>query len=115
MSDNPDTFDLSSPCDYVDIHKGIITYITDDNISRKYFLLSFNDKYFRTIGARFVPMDGDGILEAILTGNIHPDTHQRKGFDFKKIKRRINSQRRRFCLYARYIYPICDRRLCAIW
>ena len=58
VSDTPDAFNLSAPCAYADIQEGIVTYITDDNISRKYFLLSFNDNYFRTIGARFVQMDG---------------------------------------------------------
>lgn len=57
VSDTPETFDLSKPCSYANIKDGIVTYITKDNISRQYFLMSFDDKYFRTIGSRFVPMD----------------------------------------------------------
>lgn len=57
VSDNPDTFNRSLPAGYANINDGVTTYITNDNISRKYFLLSFNDKYFQTVGARSVPMD----------------------------------------------------------
>lgn len=57
VSDNPDTFNLASPAVYANIHDGVATYITNDNISRKYFQLSFNDKYFQTVGGRSVIMD----------------------------------------------------------
>lgn len=54
---HPNSFDMSRPCSYADINDGRVTYITNDNITRKYFLLSFNDKYYRTVGARSVQMD----------------------------------------------------------
>lgn len=57
VSDNPDNFNMSSPCAYADIKEGVVTYITNDNISRKYFLLSFNEKFKQIVGARSVPMD----------------------------------------------------------
>jgi protein-tyrosine phosphatase len=57
VSDNPNVFNMSSPAGYTHIKDGIKTYITRDNITRKFFLLSFNDKYFRTISARSVSMD----------------------------------------------------------
>lgn len=57
VSDNADSFNTASPVGYVNIDEGITRYITNDNISRKYFLLSFNDKYYQTVGARSVFMD----------------------------------------------------------
>ena len=57
VSDIPNSFDMSQPCSYANINDGRVTYITNDNITRKYFLLSFNDKYFQTVGARSVQMD----------------------------------------------------------
>lgn len=57
VSDTPNSFDMSRPCSYANIDDGRVTYITNDNITRKYFLLSFNDKYYRTVGARSVQMD----------------------------------------------------------
>ena len=57
VSDNPDLFTNESPIIYANIKDGVATYITNDNISRKYFRLSFNDKYPRIIGARSAVMD----------------------------------------------------------
>lgn len=57
VSNNPDTFDLASPAVYANMEDGVATYITNDNIVRKYFRLSFNDKYFQTVGGRSVIMD----------------------------------------------------------
>ncbi|WP_455640873.1 tyrosine-protein phosphatase [Parabacteroides sp.] len=57
VSDNPEMFNKSLPAGYANIKDGVTTYITNDNMSRKYFLLSFNDKYFKTVGARSVGMD----------------------------------------------------------
>ena len=51
VSDNPDLFTNESPIIYANIKDGVATYITNDNISRKYFRLSFNDKYARIIVA----------------------------------------------------------------
>ena len=39
VSDTPNSFDMSRPCSYADINDGRVTYITNDNITRKYFLL----------------------------------------------------------------------------
>lgn len=57
VSDNPETFDRSLPAGYANINDGVTTYITNDNITRKYFQLSFNDKCFQTVGSRAVTMD----------------------------------------------------------
>lgn len=57
VSDTPDYFPNESPCISASIKNGVATYITNDNITRKYFQLSFNDKYSQTIGARSVAMD----------------------------------------------------------
>ena len=44
VSDNPDLFTNESPIIYANIKDGVATYITNDNISRKYsaFLLMIN-------------------------------------------------------------------------
>lgn len=57
VSDNPESFNMSNPVMNVNIDNGVTTYITNDNIARKYFLLSFNDKFFQTVGSRSVTMD----------------------------------------------------------
>lgn len=57
VSDTPDTFNRSLPSGYANINDGVATYITNDNMVRKYFLLSFNDKFFQTVGSRSVSMD----------------------------------------------------------
>lgn len=57
VSDNPDNFDNQTPIIYANIGDGVATYITNDNIKRKYFLLTFNDRYTRVIGARYAVMD----------------------------------------------------------
>jgi protein-tyrosine phosphatase len=57
VSDTPGNFDRSNPVSYINIGEGITRYVTDDNITRKYFLLSFNDKYAKMVASRFVPMD----------------------------------------------------------
>ncbi len=56
-SDNPNVFNKNIPVGFANIEDGITTYITDDNITRKYFLLSFNDKYDETVSAHLVHMD----------------------------------------------------------
>lgn len=57
VSDTPETFDMANPVGFAKINDGVYRYITNDNVTRKYFLLSFNDKYFQSVGARLVPMD----------------------------------------------------------
>lgn len=57
ISNTPDKFNKSKPVGYVDIKSGITKYVTDDNITRKYFLLSFNDRYFKTVASRPIGMD----------------------------------------------------------
>lgn len=57
VSDNPDTFDRTRPVLYANISDNITTYITPDNMTRQYFLLSFNDKYTRVVSSRRDAMD----------------------------------------------------------
>ncbi|MDR1556426.1 MAG: tyrosine-protein phosphatase [Tannerellaceae bacterium] len=56
VSDNPD-MSQSSPAGYADIHDGVMRYITNDNISRKYFRLSFDGTYERDVASRSLLMD----------------------------------------------------------
>lgn len=57
VSDNPETFNKSNPAVYANIGDGVATYVTNDNIKRKYFLLSFNDKYYQIVGGRAIVTD----------------------------------------------------------
>lgn len=58
VSNTPDHFNMSEAALSEDIDKGVVTYITDDNLSRKYFLLSFNDKLYLPVGSsRAIAMD----------------------------------------------------------
>lgn len=57
VSDNPDKFSKSNPAVYAPINQGIATYVTQDNITRKYFRITFNDRYGQIVGARSVSMD----------------------------------------------------------
>lgn len=57
VSDNPDKFGKKEPVIHTNINQGIATYITTDNISRKYFRLTFNDKHSQVVGAKSVAMD----------------------------------------------------------
>jgi protein-tyrosine phosphatase len=57
VSDTPGQFSKSDPVGYANISEGVTKYVTNDNITRKYFLLSFNDKYLEMVAARFVSMD----------------------------------------------------------
>jgi protein-tyrosine phosphatase len=57
VSDTPGQFDRSDPVGYANIGEGITRYVTNDNSTRKYFLLSFNDRYVERVAARFVQMD----------------------------------------------------------
>jgi len=57
VSDDPDKFSNTNPSIYANISDGITTYITRERVSRQYFRLSFNDKYYRIVGARLVEMD----------------------------------------------------------
>lgn len=57
VSDDPENFDNQTPIIYANIKDGVATYITNDNIKRKYFRLTFNDRYSQVIGARYAVMD----------------------------------------------------------
>ena len=57
VSDDPDHFPKNEPFSLANISDGKITYITNDNITRKYFLLSFNDHFYKKISSRSVTMD----------------------------------------------------------
>ena len=43
VSDNPELFDKNSLACTADLKRGVTRFISNDNITRKYFLLSFND------------------------------------------------------------------------
>lgn len=57
ISDNPDNFDNKNIVIYAPIKDGVATYITNENITRKYFRLTFNNKYPQIVGARSTMMD----------------------------------------------------------
>ena len=57
VSDNPEDYNTSSVSVTANMDNGVATFITNDNITRKYFLLSFNDKFSQTVGSRSVTMD----------------------------------------------------------
>ena len=56
VSNNPDHFN-DAPIIYSDIKDGVATYITNDNISRRFFLLNFNNQFSRIVGARAAVLD----------------------------------------------------------
>ncbi|MDF9830585.1 tyrosine-protein phosphatase [Parabacteroides sp. PF5-6] len=57
VSDNPEKFNKTAPVLQAPIHQGATTFITTDNVTRKYFKLVFNEKYSQVVGARSVPLD----------------------------------------------------------
>lgn len=56
-SNVPDYFEETSPVGIIDIRDEVTTYITIDNTTRKYFLLSFNNQYKNIVGSRAVSAD----------------------------------------------------------
>ncbi|MDR2809123.1 MAG: tyrosine-protein phosphatase [Tannerellaceae bacterium] len=56
VSDHSD-MSQSMPAGYASVRDGVMTYVTNDNISRKYFRLSFDDTYERIVAARSLQMD----------------------------------------------------------
>ncbi len=56
-SEDPDNFLSSNPVLYANIRDGVTTYVTKDNVSRTYFMLTFNDKYPQVVGARVLKFD----------------------------------------------------------
>jgi len=73
-SDSPEKFSKRDPDVYAEINEGIARYITKNNISRKYFRLTFNDKYHQIVGARFIPMDSVQNLRDL--GGYYTDNHK---------------------------------------
>jgi protein-tyrosine phosphatase len=57
VSDNPNSFSKKEPAAITDIADERMTYITNDNISRKYFQLVFNDQFYKTVSSRAVVME----------------------------------------------------------
>lgn len=57
VSDDPERFTMDHPVVSADITDGRVTYVTNDNVTRKYFLLAFNDKYTKEASSRAVVMD----------------------------------------------------------
>lgn len=58
VSNSPEQFQKNNPVISTDIKEGRVTYITNDNITRKYFRLSFNDKYTKDVSSRSVTTEG---------------------------------------------------------
>ncbi|MDR1344011.1 MAG: tyrosine-protein phosphatase [Tannerellaceae bacterium] len=56
VSDSPDMFH-AIPAGHADIRDGVMTYVTNDNISRKYFRLSFDNTYEQMVASRLLLMD----------------------------------------------------------
>jgi protein-tyrosine phosphatase len=56
VSDDPSMYQ-ASPAGYANIRDGVMTYITNDNLSRKYFRLSFDNTYEQTVASRLLLMD----------------------------------------------------------
>jgi protein-tyrosine phosphatase len=56
VSDTPD-MSHSEAAGYAGIRDGVMTYITNDNISRKYFRLLFDNTYEQTVASRLLLMD----------------------------------------------------------
>lgn len=57
VSDVPDYFEENIPVGIIDVNDGLTKYITIDNITRKYFLLQFNEIEKEIVGAREVATD----------------------------------------------------------
>jgi protein-tyrosine phosphatase len=57
VSDLPDYFEEETPVGIVGVDEGLTKYITVDNITRKYFLLTFDGKNKEIVGARKVDTD----------------------------------------------------------
>jgi protein-tyrosine phosphatase len=56
VSDHSD-MSRSQAAGYAPVRDGVMTYVTNDNIQRKYFRLTFNDTYERIVAARSIQMD----------------------------------------------------------
>ena len=57
VSDTPGKFDMSHPAIYAHIEDGVTRYVTQDNLSRRYFRLTFNDHCMTDVAARYSFMD----------------------------------------------------------
>jgi len=57
VSETPEGYNYNEPISVTNISEGVTTYITKDNITRKYFKLSFNNKYFVEVSSRDIPGD----------------------------------------------------------
>ena len=57
VADTPGSFDMSQPAGYADIKDEVTTYITQDNLKRKFFRLTFNGHHPQDIAARYTLMD----------------------------------------------------------
>jgi len=52
VSETPEGYNYNEPISVTNISEEITTYITKDNTTRKYFKLSFNNKYFVEVSSR---------------------------------------------------------------
>ena len=57
VSDDSERFEDKPVALTANIRDGVATYITNDNVTRKYFRLVFNEKYTRIVSARSSTMD----------------------------------------------------------
>lgn len=57
VSDIPDKFDMSHPAIVAPIEDGVARYITQDNIQRKYFRITFNNRFPQDVAARYTFME----------------------------------------------------------
>ncbi|UKI46055.1 MAG: hypothetical protein L6V92_11735 [Phocaeicola vulgatus] len=73
VSDTPNSFNMSQPAGYADIKDEVTTYITQDNLKRKFFRLTFNGHHQQDIAARHTLMD------SIQTSETKADTKTAKG------------------------------------
>ncbi len=69
VSENANRFNGGAPVITANIRDGVATYITTDNLTPKYFRLTFNDRYARIIGAR--PADMDSVQNLRDMGGYH--------------------------------------------
>ena len=57
VSDVPGDFKMDQPVLTAPIKKGIVRYITKDNINRRYFRITFNGRYPQDVAARYTDME----------------------------------------------------------
>lgn len=85
VSDDPNQFGYSDPVGYIDINDGVTTYITNDNVTRKYFKLIFNNQFVRVLGPRNINMDRINNFRDI--GGYQPNSFDKEQTQWGKVFR----------------------------